>query len=151
MAQLDYIPPIPRYPTIHFPWPAGDDGCGPAQTIQFEKEQNEREYPDNICIQTERLASGNDLPISQAPRKIAMQLLHDSWIIFKEIKLEDWVKYAMGMPSLAIALFESHHKEMGLSLFSLLQQYPCVFEIFREATKVVGVTLSITAKFMAHH
>jgi hypothetical protein len=55
-----------------------------------------------------------------APRTIAIQLLHNSWIIFKELKLEDWVKYVMGMPSVAIGLFESYHKEIGLSLFLLL-------------------------------
>ncbi|CAG7945838.1 unnamed protein product [Penicillium nalgiovense] len=66
-----------------------------------------------------------------------MQLLHDSWIIFKELKLEDWVNYVMGMPSVAIGLFESYHNQMGLSLYSLLQQSPCVVEVFGEVTKIV--------------
>jgi hypothetical protein len=141
MSQHDYISPIPRYPTFHFPWPSGDDVCGLDQEIRLEKEQKEREYPDILFTKTKILASGHMFSTNPAPMTIAMQLLHDSWIIFKELKLEDWVKNVMGMPSVAIGLFESYHKEMGLSLFSLLQQSPCVVETFREVTKVSGVTL----------
>ncbi|CRL30039.1 unnamed protein product [Penicillium camemberti] len=66
-----------------------------------------------------------------------MQLLGDSWSIFKDLKLEDWVKHAMGMPSAAIGLFESYHNELGLSLFCFLQQFPSDIDIFWEATKSV--------------
>ncbi|KAF4772423.1 hypothetical protein HAV15_001997 [Penicillium sp. str.  len=54
--------------------------------------------------------------------------------IFKDLKLEDWVKHAMGMPSAAIGLFESYHNELGLSLFCFLQQFPSDIDIFWEAT-----------------
>jgi hypothetical protein len=140
MAQHDYISPFPRYPTSHFPWAAGDELCGLDQESRLEKEHKEPKYSDILCTKTKHPASGHVFSTNMAPRTIAMQLLHDSWIIFKELKLEDWVNYVMGMPSVAIRLFESYHNQMGLSLYSLLQQSPCVVEVFGEVTKVSGVT-----------
>jgi hypothetical protein len=139
MTQHDYISPILRYPTSHSHCPAGDGLCGLDQESRLEKEQKEGKYPDNLCTKTKPPASGHVFSTNLAPRTIAMQLLHDSWIIFKELKLEDWANYVMGMPSVAIGLFESYHNQMGLSLYSLLQQSPCVVEVFREVTKVSGV------------
>ncbi|KAJ5215279.1 uncharacterized protein N7498_001686 [Penicillium cinerascens] len=66
-----------------------------------------------------------------------MQLLRDSWTIFKDLKLGDWVKYVMGMPCATISLFEAYHNELGLSIFSFLQQFPGDIDRFREVTKSI--------------
>lgn len=136
----EYLSPIPRYSTFHFPWLTGDIVCHLDQAILLHKEENEKEHTDNVCTQTKPLASGWCFSRNKTPREIALQLLHDSWSIFKDLKLEDWVKYVMGMPSAAISLFESYHKNLGLSLFSFLQESPCDVEIFWEVTKVSSVT-----------
>jgi hypothetical protein len=135
MERPGNLSPIPRISTFHFPWSTGDHFYHLDQAIKMEKKDYD-EFPQSTDVQVETLTSIGSISRNQAPRKIAMQLLRDSWSIFKDLKLEDWVKYVMGMPCAAISLFEAYHNELGLSIFSFLQQFPGDVDRFREATKV---------------
>ena len=129
------LSPIPRISTFHFPWSTGDHFYHLDQAIKMEK----KDYDESSLgtnIQVENFPSIASISRSQAPRKIAMQLLRDSWSIFKDLKLGDWVKYVMGMPCAAISLFEAYHNELGLSIFSFLQQFPGDVDRIWEVTKV---------------
>lgn len=53
-----------------------------------------------------------------------MRLIWDSWCLFKDLRLKNWVEHVMGMPSIEIAVFESYHNRLGYSIFSFLCQYP---------------------------
>lgn len=140
MEQPEYLYPIPRYSTFHFPWSTGDQFYHLGQAMKLEQEHSEIGCSEDTYAQTKTSSFGGPFSRNQAPRGIAMQLLGDSWSIFKDLKLEDWVKHAMGMPSAAIGLFESYHNELGLSLFCFLQQFPSDIDIFWEATKVPCAT-----------
>lgn len=130
MERPPYLSSIPRYSAFHLPWSEGDRFPHPHHG------GHDTECPEHTDVQTQSLAFEGLFSRNQTPRKIAMQLLRDSWIIFRDLKLEDWVKYAMGMPSTAISLFESYHNDLGLSLHSFLLRSPHDVDIFWEVAKV---------------
>lgn len=130
MEQPPYLSSIPRYSAFHLPWSAGD------RFPHLHHGGHDTECPEHTDLQAQNRASEGLFSRNQTPRQIAMQLLRGSWIIFRDLKLEDWVKYAMGMPSTAISLFESYHNDLGLSLHSFLLRSPHDVDIFWEVAKV---------------
>lgn len=130
MEQPPYLSSIPRYSAFHLPWSGGD------RFPHLHPGGHDTECPEHTDLQAQTRASEGLFSRNQTPRQIAMQLLRDSWIIFRDLKLEDWVKYAMGMPSTAISLFESYHNDLGVSLHSFLLRSPHDVDIFWEVAKV---------------
>lgn len=55
---------------------------------------------------------------------VALQLLQDSWHLFKHLRLDDWLQQAMGKQPAVITVFNMYHNQLSYSLFNFLRQYP---------------------------
>lgn len=61
---------------------------------------------------------------SEEPGPVAMQLLRDSWDLFKDLTLQDWTNEALNLPSTNMTLFKLYYSRLAYSLTSFLQQAP---------------------------
>jgi hypothetical protein len=57
-------------------------------------------------------------------RAVTMQLLRESWNMFKGLDLRDWADDVLGMPSTKIKIFRLYYSRLAFSLFSFLRQVP---------------------------
>jgi hypothetical protein len=136
MERHGALSPIPRVSTFHFPWPTGEHPYHQTDlSIKTEERGYEEASPDTN-VEAEVFTSVDSFPRIQAPQELAMHLLRDSWSIFKDLRLEDWVKYVLGMPCTAISLFEAYHRKLGLSIYSFLQKSPGNGVMFQKVAKV---------------
>jgi hypothetical protein len=55
---------------------------------------------------------------------VTMQLLRDSWGMFKDLSLRDWADDVLDMPSAKMKLFRLYYCGLACSLFTFLRQFP---------------------------
>jgi hypothetical protein len=140
MEESTYLCPIPKRSTFQFPWSVETNS--PVHPVS---ESEKQDYPPEPIVPPE-YQSGNCNENRATAWKtfskdgdagtVAMQLLRDSWSLFKDLRLEHWVEHVLGMPSAAISLFESYHHRLGFSLFCFLCQVPEELEKYHGVAKV---------------
>jgi hypothetical protein len=67
---------------------------------------------------------------------VALQLLQDSWCLFKHLRLDNWTQQAMGNSLAAIIMFNAYHNRLSYSLFNFLGQFPADVEKYVAIAKV---------------
>jgi hypothetical protein len=55
---------------------------------------------------------------------MAMQLLRDSWNIFKDLTLQDWADDVLQMPSIKVELLRLYYNRLALSFMTFLGDVP---------------------------
>jgi hypothetical protein len=67
---------------------------------------------------------------------VTLQLLQDSWYLFKHLRLDNWIQQAMGNSSAAVVMFNAYHNRLSYSLFNFLGQFPAEVEKYAVIAKV---------------
>jgi hypothetical protein len=75
---------------------------------------------------------------------ITMQLLRESWNMFKGLGLRDWADDVLGMPSTKMKIFRLYYSRLAFSLFSFLRQVPDEITTYDSIVSVGTHTLSWT-------
>lgn len=72
-------------------------------------------------------------------QNVVMQLLRDSWAMFKNIRLETWVEQAIGLPAVSLVIFETFHDRLAFSLFTFLRRFPDEATKYQEVAQASGL------------
>lgn len=136
-----YLSLIPKRSTFQFPWSVEQAN---SQVHPVGNSENQDYQPESIVppeYQSEDCNENGATAWKTFSRdgdagNVTMQLLRDSWSLFKELSLEHWVEHVLKMPSAAISLFESYHHRLGFSLFCFLCQAPGELEKYHDVAKV---------------
>lgn len=134
MADLQYLSPIDPISALDNPWSLG--GVQTDGGESFENKVGPESTPSNGIAQQATdllwMVSLRDKSIESVTGK----LLRDGWHAFKQVRLEDWVEYVMGMASETIAGFVSYHDRLSFSLFDLLCYFPSESDKYQNVQKV---------------
>lgn len=69
---------------------------------------------------------------------VTMQLLRDSWVMFKNIRLETWVEQVIGLPAASLVILETFHDRLAFSLFTFLHRFPHEATKYHEVAQASG-------------
>lgn len=70
------------------------------------------------------------------PAKLAMEINIESILQFRAVPFEDWVRYALGYPTLSVVWFLEQHMQLYKLVSEYLSKYPERYHIYVEAEKV---------------
>ncbi|KAJ6102613.1 hypothetical protein N7486_005040 [Penicillium sp. IBT 16267x] len=142
MEEYTHVSPNPTNSTFHFPWSMEgadfqDDRFGNIKDIEpilkpAALSEAQYESCDNDKVTAWKVFSKDD-----DAGNVTMELLRNSWSLFKELHFEHWVEHVMGMPSAAVRLFGCYHHRLGFSLFSFLRLNPGEIEKYQAVAKNV--------------
>ena len=93
--------------------------------------------------------SYDDIPVSwkfssrhEDTGAATMQLLWDSWKIFRNMSLQDWADDVLDMPSTKVKLFKLYYSRLAFSLFSFLRRVPKEISKYDSMASVRTLSLS---------
>jgi hypothetical protein len=100
-------------------------------TRQFEKADVLSDTNDFAAAQHSRKEPLTDSPVSwnifakhEDTGAVTMQLLRDSWSMFKGLGLRDWADDVLDIPSTKMKLFRLYYSRLAYSLFCFLRHIP---------------------------
>ena len=140
MTTHQYLSPINRQSTFAFPWSLEHRAID--QTRDDDRVDDgihgfEFPLPHHVHDENEGTAvNWKVFSRDQDAGDVVMQLLRDSWCLFKQLRLENWVEFVMGIPSATLAVFESYHNRLSFSLFCFLCHFPIEAEKYDTVAKV---------------
>ena len=140
MTTHQYLSPINRQSTFAFPWSLEHRAID--QTRDDDRVDDgihgfEFPLPHHVHDENEGTAvNWKVFSRDQDAGDVVMQLLRDSWCLFKQLRLENWVEFVMGMPSATLAVFESYHNRLSFSLFCFLCHFPIEAEKYDTVAKL---------------
>ncbi|KAJ5454038.1 uncharacterized protein N7458_004994 [Penicillium daleae] len=127
--MADRAPQVPaiRHSIFEVPWPMVDLEV----TRQLEDADLSSDNDGFPSARHCRKVSLKDSPVSwkifskhEDTGAITMQLLRESWNMFKGLGLRDWADDVLGMPSTKMKIFRLYYSRLAFSLFSFLRQVP---------------------------